>query len=157
MNTEKDDFGIDIKKILQIVASSVALGLAIYLVTWVLDYLNTSFSIAVISNISLFLKDSWIIIVGFVFIISLWDYLYPMFKEKLTYIKPIIDATSLMFGLWIVAVILKGLTALLVDQAAQISILLNLLQKLYFEQFVVLYILFVLVAYSKLLWIDKKQ
>jgi hypothetical protein len=147
---------IDLRKIGQIIASSVALGLAIYLLTWVLDYLNTSFSIAILSNVSVFLKGALYVFIVFVLLIGLWDYLFPKFEEKLKYIKPLVDATSLMFGLWLVAIFFKGLTVLIVDSASQIVVILTLLQKLYFEQFAVLYILFILIAYSKMLFMDKK-
>ncbi len=143
-----DDEDLDIKKVFQVIAASVALALAIFIAVWVIDYFNASNNMDILSNISLFLTTYWSVIVGFVFLISLWDYVYPIYRKKLKYVKPIIEATSIMFGLWIVATFLKGLLVI-VNVGDQAAPFLTLLHDLYFQQFAVLYLLFIFIGYSR--------
>lgn len=139
---------LDIKKIFQVVAASVALALAIFIAVWVIDYFNAVNEMVILTNISIFLKGYWPIITGFVFLISLWDYVYPIYRDKLRYVKPVIEATSIMFGLWLVAIFLKGLMVI-ADVGEQAAPFLSFLHDLYFQQFVVLYLLFIFIGYSR--------
>lgn len=136
-------------KVFQIITSTLALGLAIFLIVAILDYFGPSLQIPVVINIKDFLKLYWFIIVGYVLLISFWDYFHELYKKQLTYVKPIIDGTSLMFGLWIVVIFLKGLIVFL-DPTSQTAIFLNFPHDFYLQQFVILYLLFIFVGYSKL-------
>ena len=71
------------------------------------------------------------------------------YKKQLKYVKTIVDGTSLMFGLWIVVVFLKGLIVFL-DPTSQTALFLNFPYDFYVQQFVILYLLFIFVGYSKL-------
>ncbi len=153
VNDEIEEYGrskeFDIGKVFQILAATMALGLCIFLVIAATDYFNPNSQIPLLANLKEFLNTYWMIIVGFVLLISLWEYIYPLYSKVLKYVKPIIDATSLMFGLWIVSVFLKGLIVFL-DQNSQVAIFLNFPHNFFFQQFVVLYLLFTFVGYSKL-------
>ncbi|NMA44904.1 MAG: hypothetical protein GX950_03790 [Candidatus Diapherotrites archaeon] len=136
-------------KVFQIIASTLALGLVIFLIVAALDYFGPNLQIPVIINIKEFLKLYWFIIVGYVLLISFWDYFYELYKKQLVYIKPIIDGTSLMFGLWLVVVFLKGLIVFL-DPTSQTATFLTFPHDFYMAQFVIIYLLFIFVGYSKL-------
>lgn len=136
-------------KVFQIIAATLALGLAIFLAIAILDYFGPSLQIPALININEFLKMYWFIIVGYVLLISLWDYFYELYKKQLKYVKPIVDGTSLMFGLWIVVIFLKGLIVFL-DPSSQTALFLNFPYDFYVQQFVILYLLFIFVGYSKL-------
>lgn len=143
------DKEFSVGKVFQILTATFALGLAIFLVIAVLDYFETSLNLDILLNLKEFLKNYWFILVGFVLLISFWDYFYLLYKKQLKYVKPLIDATSLMFGLWIVVVFLKGLIVFL-EAGSQITIFLNFPHDFYFQYFVIIYLLFICIGYSKI-------
>lgn len=150
-NEDGSDNEFDLRRLFQIFAASAAMALALFVAVWVVDYFNVTAGLDLLTNLSTFIKSNWYIVVGFIFFISIWEYIYPMYSKKLKYVKPIVDATSLMFGLWLVAIFLKGL-AVFVEASSPPALFLGLLHDLYFTQFAVIYLLFIFVGYSKVFW-----
>jgi len=150
-NDDDSDNEFDLRRVFQVFAASAAMALALFVAVWVIDYFNVVAGIELLTNLSTFIKNNWYIVVGFIFFISIWEYIYPLYSKKLKYVKPIVDATSIMFGLWLVAIFLKGLVVF-VEAASQPALFLGLLHDLYFNQFAIIYLLFIFVGYSKVFW-----
>ncbi|MDD3086188.1 MAG: hypothetical protein PHD80_03775, partial [Candidatus ainarchaeum sp.] len=116
INLDKKEF--DFKKLMQLILSSVALALVIFIIIWILDYFLIEFPNIILQNLKIFLNDNWFILVGFVLLKLIWDYIYGLYyKNKiLNYTNPLIDSIELIFGFWLIIVFLSGLTVLSISE-----------------------------------------
>ncbi len=130
------DFGkkeFDFKRVMQIILSTVALVLVIFIAIWIMDYFLVEFPNIVLQNLRNFLNDNWYILAGFVLLKLIWDYLYGLYyKNKiLRYVNPLINSIELVFGLWLVVVFLSGLTALSISE--QLNVFLKFFSDFFFK------------------------
>ncbi len=142
------------KKFFHAFISSAALAVALLITIWVINYFNAGLNQPVLAGINDFLIWNWWVLVAFVLLISLWDYFFKLYKQKLRYVKPLIDAIGLIFGFWLVALILYGLKAF-VDPADGINLFLNFMHDVFFQLHILLFLLFLFVSYAKFLLTDK--
>ena len=142
------------KKFAHAIVSSVAFAIALLVVMWIINYFNVTAQIEVLTSILDFLNAYWIVLVAFVLLISLWDYLYSVYKSKLKYIKPAIDAIGILFGLWIIAIILYGLRVF-TETTNPINVFLEFLHTIFYEQTLLLFLLFLFISYSKFFLKDR--
>jgi hypothetical protein len=149
--------GFDFKRVMQILLSSAAMALVIFIVIWVLEYFSKEISNVVLTNFKVFLVDNWPIIVGFVFIKLLWDYLHGLYykNKAIQYTAPLIVSIELIFGFWLVVVFLSGLTALSISE--QVNVFLNFAKELFFAQFLVIALLILVVKYAQFFFSESKR
>jgi hypothetical protein len=91
-----------------------------------------------------------VVIVAFVLLISLWDYLYSLYKPKLVYINPLIDSIGVFFGFWLVASILYGLK-FFVEPENVANLFLSVMHDIFYQLNILLFLLFLFVSYGKFL------
>ena len=152
------DFGkrdLDFKKIVQIILSSAAFAFALFIVMWVIDYFSKEFANVILTNILVFLNENWPVLVGFVLIIQLWEYLYSLYKSRLKYFAPLISSVELIFGLWLVVVFFGGLAPLNINE--QVNVILKFINDLFFTQFIVIVLLILFVKYSQFFFYESKK
>ena len=140
---------IDARRLFQLIGGCVAFACALFLLAWIVDYVNIVLDVLILTKVSFFLKNYWVSLTGFVLLAVVWDYVYPLYQKKLVYVKPIVNATLIMFGLWVIAILLKSLTEVM-PMDAMAAFGLNLVYTLYYDQFVVIFLLFILIGYSRL-------
>jgi len=138
---------IDFRRILHAFVSTAALGIAIFITMWIIDYANKQLQTTILSNINFFLTNSWPIIIGFVLLIQIWEYIYPIRTEKLKYLNPLINAVSILFGLWLVVVFIDGLRFF--NQNAQVDLIMAFPAQLFFTQIYWIIGLAILVKYAQ--------
>jgi hypothetical protein len=148
INVEMKSRQFSFKGLAHALVATAAFAVFILILSWVIDYFNSAWQIEVLTNLNIFLVNNWIILVLMVLLFSVWEYLLPVFRRRLRYVKPLIDAIGLMFGLWLVAVILKGLT-IFVEEGSEFAITFNFLHEMFFGLFYWLFLLFLFVSYSK--------
>jgi len=146
---------IDPKRIIQALFSTAALAFAIFLAVWIIDYFNTEVKMVALTNLVVFLNNNWPIIIGFVLLIQIWEYIYPFYKKWLKYAKPLIDAISLIFGLWLVVVFLNGLR--MFNETTQVDFFLRFPHELFFTQLVVVVGLFIFIKYAQFFLYESKK
>ena len=152
------DFGkkdLDFKKIFQIILSSVAFSLALFIAMWIIEYFSKEIPNAIITNILVFLNENWPVLVGFVLFIQLWEYLYKLYKMRLKYFAPLVSSVELTFGLWLVVIFFAGLAPLNINE--QVNIILNFINDLFFTQFVIIVLLILVVKYSQFFFYESKK
>lgn len=153
------DFGnkkeLDFKRIMQIFFSSAAFAFAIFIAIWVLDYFVKQMPNVLVSNLLNFLNDNWPILVGFVLLIQLWEYLFKLYKGWLKYIAPLMSSIELIFGFWLVVIFLAGLTPLSISE--QLNVFLKFANELFFSQFVVIALLILFVKYAQFFFYESKK
>ncbi len=152
------DFGkkqLDFKKVIQILFSSAAFALALFIVIWVIDYFSKAMPNVIISNILVFLNENWPILVGFVLLIQLWEYLFQLYKGWLKYIAPFISSVELIFGLWLVVVFFAGLTPLSISE--QLNVFLKFANELFFSQFLIVALLILFIKYAQFFFYESKK
>ncbi|MDD4128805.1 MAG: hypothetical protein PHY04_03665, partial [Candidatus ainarchaeum sp.] len=154
INLDKKEF--DFKKLMQLILSSVALALVIFIIIWILDYFLIEFPNIILQNLKIFLNDNWFILVGFVLLKLIWDYIYGLYyKNKiLNYTNPLIDSIELIFGFWLIIVFLSGLTVLSISE--QLNVFLNFFSDLFFTQFLIIALLVLVVKYSQFFFYESK-
>ncbi|MFA5931608.1 MAG: hypothetical protein WC821_04850 [archaeon] len=150
-----DDKEINFKKLAQIFISSFALAIALFLAIWVIDYLNKELNMVVLTNLSTFLTGNLLIVVGFVLFIGMWDYVYPFYLKWSKYAKPLVDALSLVFGLWLVVVFLGGLV--IFNENPQLNLFLKFPSELFFSQLILIVLLFIFIKYSQFFLYESKS
>ena len=148
------DSSFNWKRFAHAFVSTIALAIAIVLAIWIINYFNEFLKMEILTGITDFLVAYGVIIVGMVLLFSVWEYIYPLYKVKLRYVKPLIDAIGLTFGLWIVSVILLGLTVF-VGGYPELAPWLSFLNALVLEQFIYIFLLFLFVSYAKFLLNDR--
>ncbi|HPM86280.1 MAG: hypothetical protein PHO61_02645 [Candidatus ainarchaeum sp.] len=155
INLDKKEF--DFKKLMQLILSSVALALVIFIIIWILDYFLIEFPNIILQNLKIFLNDNWFILVGFVLLKLIWDYIYGLYyKNKiLNYTNPLIDSIELIFGFWLIIVFLSGLTVLSISE--QLNVFLNFFSDLFFTQFLIIALLVLVVKYSQFFFYESKR
>jgi hypothetical protein len=155
INLDKKEF--DFKKLMQLILSSVALALVIFIIIWILDYFLIEFPNIILQNLKIFLNDNWFILVGFVLLKLIWDYIYGLYyKNKiLNYTNPLIDSIELIFGFWLIIVFLSGLTVLSISE--QLNVILNFFSDLFFTQFLIIALLVLVVKYSQFFFYESKR
>ncbi|MFA7134033.1 MAG: hypothetical protein WC122_03575 [archaeon] len=155
INLDKKEF--DFKKLMQLILSSVALALVIFIIIWILDYFLIEFPNIILQNLKIFLNDNWFILVGFVLLKLIWDYIYGLYyKNKiLNYTNPLIDSIELIFGFWLIIVFLSGLTVLSISE--QLNVFLNFFSDLFFTQFLIIALLVLVVKYSQFFFYESKK
>ncbi|MFA6319757.1 MAG: hypothetical protein WCX66_02430 [archaeon] len=155
INLDKKEF--DFKKLMQLILSSVALALVIFIIIWILDYFLIEFPNIILQNLKIFLNDNWFILVGFVLLKLIWDYIYGLYyKNKiLNYTNPLIDSIELIFGFWLIIVFLSGLTVLSISE--QLNVFLKFFSDLFFTQFLIIALLVLVVKYSQFFFYESKR
>jgi len=146
---------VSAKKIAQIFISSAALGIALLLAIWIIDYFNVELKLVALTNINWFLNAHWMIVVGFVLFIGLWQYLSPFYKKYLTYFQPLVDSIEILFGLWLIVVFLDGLRVF--NTSTQAEFFMKFPADLFFNQFVIVVLLVILVKYSQYFLVSNKR
>ncbi len=146
---------LDFKKIGQILFSSAALAFAIFILIWIINYFVKEMPNLILSNILTFLNQNWPILVAFVLLIQLWEYLHFLYKGWLKYLHPLMMSIELIFGIWLVVVILGGLTPLNLNP--QVNVFLMFINDLFFTQFVVVSLLILFINYSKFFFYESKK
>lgn len=154
------DFGkkeFDFKRVMQIILSTVALVLVIFIAIWIMDYFLVEFPNIVLQNLRNFLNDNWYILAGFVLLKLIWDYLYGLYyKNKiLRYVNPLINSIELVFGLWLVVVFLSGLTALSISE--QLNVFLKFFSDFFFTQFLIIALLILVIKYAQFFFYESKR
>jgi hypothetical protein len=142
------------KRFFHTFVSSAALAVTLLIAIWIIDYFNAGLQLEFLSKINGFLITFWWVLAAFVLLISLWDYLFTLFHKKLKYFKPLIDAIGLIFGFWLVASILYGLT-FFVQPESNIILFLTFMHDIFYQLNILLFLLFLLVSYAKFLLSDK--
>jgi len=142
-----DQEKVDPKRIAQIIVSTAALAFAIFLAIWIIDYFNKEINMIALTNLNTFLISSWPILVGFVLIIGLWDYLFRFFKKWLKYAKPLVEGAELVFGLWLVVVFFDGIR--IFNTNPQVDFFLKFPNELFFTQFIMVALLIIFIKYSQ--------
>jgi hypothetical protein len=155
LNDYYSEVSFSFKSFAHAFVSSAALAIMLLIVIWVINYFNYSIQMEVLSNLNLFLISNWYILVNFTLLISIWDYLYPLYKRKLNYVKPLIDSIGLIFGFWLVAIFLYGLKVFVDPFNEVLHLALNFMHDVFFELNILLFLLFLFVSYAKFL-IQKK-
>jgi hypothetical protein len=138
---------ISAMKIAQVFVSSAALGVAILLAIWIVNYFNVELKLAALTNLSWFMNAYISVIIGFVLLMGLWQYLYPFYKKQLSYFKPLVESVEILFGLWLIVVFLDGL--MIFNTNPQLDFFLKFPAQLFHGQFVILSLLVCLVKYSQ--------
>ena len=134
----------------QPIVSSAALAVAILILIWIINYFNEGLKLEVLTGISGFLTTFWWVIVAFVLLISMWDYLYSLYKPKLIYINPLIDSIGLFFGFWLVASILYGLK-FFIEPENVANLFLSIMHDIFYQLNILLFLLFLFISYGKFL------
>ena len=133
-----------------------AMAVFLLILIWVLEYFNPAGENFILTHLNLFLIYNWFFIVAFILIISIWDYLYKIFKtSKLRYFAPLFDAFGTFFAIWLIAVLLNALT-LFLDPQNIANPFLKFLYDLFYSLPVLLFILILLVYYSKFFLMDRR-
>ncbi|MEK6959322.1 MAG: hypothetical protein AABW59_04730 [archaeon] len=146
----------DLQEFLYSLTSTAALAFAVFIAMWVIAYFNETMKNAMLTNLNAFLASSWIVIVGFVLIVSVWEYFYPIYYDKMKYGRPAMLAIEFLFGFWLVAVFLDGLRAF-VAPTDQVNIFLTFPFKLFNEQFVMVALLLLFIHYARFFLRKKYQ
>ena len=142
-----DQQKIDPKRIAQVIVSTAALAFAIFLAVWIIEYFNKEINMLALTNLNAFLSSSWPIIVGFVLVIGMWDYLFKFYKKWLKYAKPLVEGAELIFGLWLVVVFFNGLR--IFNTNTQVDFFLKFPNELFFSQFIMVSLLIIFIKYSQ--------
>lgn len=133
-----------------------AMAVFLLILIWVLDYFNPAKENFILTHLNLFLVYNWFYIVIFILIISIWDYLYKIYKNsKLRYFAPLFDAIGTFFAIWLIAVLLNALTLFLDPQNSLIPFL-KFLYDLIYSLPILVFVLLLLVFYSKFFLKDRK-
>jgi hypothetical protein len=130
--------------------SSAALAVALLISIWVIEYFNESLNLEILTKLAGFLETFWWVIVAFVLLISLWDYVYSLYKPKLKYAKPLIDSIGLFFGFWLIASLFYGLTYFV--EPGNVAILfLTIMHDVFYQLNILLFLLFLFISYGNFL------
>ena len=150
-----DEYKPTAKGILHPVLKAAAFSIALILVMFIAEYYNSALGVDWIGGLVGFLKTYWAIISGFVLLVSVWDYLYPFYKDKnyAKYMKPLIDSVGLTFGLWLVVEFIAALAYFLPD--ANAIFLLGSFRDIFFIYFVWIFLLFMFINYARLFLEEK--
>ncbi|MDD3083643.1 MAG: hypothetical protein PHP82_01335 [Candidatus ainarchaeum sp.] len=116
---------------------------------WVIEYFNPAGENIILNHLNLFLLNNWIIIVLFVLIMGVWDYLYRIFgNSRLRYFAPFFDSIGTFFAFWVIGIIFNGLR-LFIESDNPLNIFLAFLHDLVYGQTVLLFLLILFALYSK--------
>lgn len=142
------------KGLLAPVFKAAAFTIALLLVMLIGGYLNESWKVEWLTGLIDFLAVYLAIIAGYVFMISIWDYLYPFYKDKkLTkYVKPLITSIGLAFGLWLVLEFVARLAYFVPDDGTAAFLTTGL--EVFFKFFALIFILILFVNYGNALRTD---
>lgn len=144
-----------VKKFLRAFVAAGAMAIFLLLLMWVIEYFNPANENIILTKLNLFLVENWLFIVGFILIISVWEYLYGVFKTtKIRYLAPLLDAFGIFFALWLIAVILRGLILFVTADSPFIPVL-RFLYDLVYSQPVLIFVFLILVFYSNFLLTDR--
>ncbi len=143
------------KRVFQAIVAAGAMAIALLILIWILEYFNPTKENIVLFHLNEFFIYNWYFIAGFVLIIGIWDYLYKIFSTtKIRYFAPFFDALSTFFAVWIIAIILNGLR-LFIETDNFLNIFLRFLYDLFYQQTILLFLLLILVFYSKFFLKDR--
>jgi hypothetical protein len=150
-----DDYKPTAKGFLHPVLKAAAFAIGLILVMFIFEYYNEELAIDWIGGLVSFLKQYWAIISGFVFLVSIWDYLFPFYKNKnyVKYLKPLMDSIGLTFGLWLVVEFISALAYFIPDASA--VNLLESFKEIFFIYFVWIFLLIIFVNYAKIMLEEK--
>jgi hypothetical protein len=137
------------KKFLHSFLAAFILAIFFFILIWVVGYFDPIGENIFLTHFNLFLVNNWFFIVGFVFVISIWDYLFGLFKKtKLRYINPFFESFSVFFGIWLISIVINGLK-LFVEEGNELNLFLGFLNNLFYSQTLLLFVLILLIYYSK--------
>ncbi len=151
-----DDYGPTVKGFLSAVLRAAAFAIGLILVMFIAGYYNENLMIDWVGGLVGFLKTYWAIISGFLLLISVWEYFYPFYKEKvyIKYVKPLMDSVGLTFGLWLVVEFISALSYFIPDaEAVQV---LGSFKEIFFMYFVWIFLLIIFINYAKMLLEDNR-
>jgi hypothetical protein len=139
------------KGLLHPVLKAAAFSIGLVLVMFIAGYYNETLGLDWVSGLVAFLGQYWAIISGFVLLISVWDYLFPFFRDKnfAKYMKPLVDSTGVVFGLWLVVEFVAALAYFIPDASA--IQLLESFKEIFFIYFVWIFLLIIFVNYAKIM------
>ena len=128
-----------------------ALILFLTLVMLIGGELNQAWGFAWLTGLIEFLKVYLGVIAGFVVLISIWDYLYPFYRDKQAakYTKPLMDSVGLTFGLWLVLEFVARLAYFVPDPATSVFLTTGL--DMFFKFFALIFVLILLINYGNAL------
>jgi len=140
------DNGPTAKGLLHPIISTAALAIAIILVIFIGQYFNEVLNMLWLQALTDFLTTWWFVLIGFVLLVSVWDYIFPFYEDKLQVVKPLIQTIGLVFGLWLVAEFVAALTLLVGE-----DFVLQSFRNIFFEFFVWIFLLFLFIKYAQYL------
>ena len=150
---EKKEF--DFKGLAYPLLRTIALAVAIFIAIWVLNYF-APMKVPVMENLLVFLTNNWYYVVGFVLLVSVWEYVYPLYYKQLKYGAPAIEAISLLFGFWLVAIFLWGMKVFTAS-SPEVSTMLQFIGDFFFALEIPIFILFLVVTYARFFMKEKER
>ena len=143
------------KGLLAPIFKAAAFTIALLLVMLIGGYLNQSWRLEWLTGLIDFLTVYIPIIAAYVFMISIWDYLHPFYKDKkmTKYIKPLIASIGLTFGLWLVLEFIARLAYFVPDESTATFLTMGI--EVFFKFFALIFILILLVNYGNALRLDE--
>jgi hypothetical protein len=143
------------KKFIQSFFPPIIMGIFIFIFIWVINYFDPLGENILLSSIIIFFENNWLLFILLILIFSVWDYLNKVFKKSLRFIAPLINSISIMFAFWIIGLIFNGLK-LFLEQDHFANVFLSFLHDLVYQQTLILFVLILLISYSKFFLKDYK-
>jgi hypothetical protein len=144
------------KKFVQSFFPPIIIGVFIFILIWIINYFDPLGESILLSSIITFFENNWFFFILFILIFSVWDYINNVFKNSLRFVAPLINSISIMFAFWIIGLIFNGLK-LFLEQDHFANVFLSFLHDLVYQQTLILFVLILLINYSKFFLKDYKE
>lgn len=143
------------KKFIQSFFPAIIIALIIFVLIWAGNYFDPLGENIFLTSFSSFLSNNWLVIILFILVLSVWEYIFKVFrKTKLRYIAPFFDSVGMFFGFWIIALIFYGLKLFI--EATELHIFFSFLHDFFYDQTILLFCLIIIINYSNFFLKDRK-